>query len=111
MLMSSSSAPLPTPEGPRSVSGAPNLPAGFTDTFTSRYVETGGLRQHAVIGGDGPPLLLVHGWPESWYASRLLMPALARDFEVVAVEQRGMGLTNKPEDGYDSATLASDLPT
>jgi hypothetical protein len=37
---------------------------GFTDTFTSRYIETGWLRQHAVIGGNGPPLLLVHGWTE-----------------------------------------------
>jgi hypothetical protein len=46
-----------------SVSGAPNLPAGFSDTFTSRYIDAGGLRQHAVIGGDGPPLLLVHCWP------------------------------------------------
>ena len=57
--MSSSHTSVPTPEGPGSVSGAPNLPAGFTDTFTSRYIDTGGLRQHAVIGGDGPPLLLV----------------------------------------------------
>jgi hypothetical protein len=64
--VSSSSAPLSTPEGPGSVSGAPNLPAGFTDTFTSRYIDTGELRQHAVIGGDGPPLLLVRGWPETW---------------------------------------------
>jgi alpha/beta hydrolase fold len=109
ILVSSSSAPLSTPEGPGSVSGAPNLPAGFTDTFTSRYVDTGELRQHAVIGGDGPPLLLVHGWPETCYAWRLLMPALARDFEVVAVDQRGIGLTDKPKDGYDSATLADEL--
>jgi pimeloyl-ACP methyl ester carboxylesterase len=107
--MSSSSAPLSTPEGPLSVSGAPNLPAGFTDTFTSRYIDTGELRQHAVIGGDGPPLLLVHGWPENWYAWRLLMPALARDFEVIAVDQRGIGLTDKPEGGYDTGTLAADL--
>src|SRR3712207_2519168 len=107
--MSSSPAPLSTPEGPGSVSGAPNLPAGFTDTFTSRYVNAGGLRQHAVIGGDGPPLLLVHGWPETWYAWRLLMPALARDFEVIAVDQRGIGLTDKPRDGYDAGTLARDL--
>ena len=52
ILMSSSSAAQSTPEGPGSVSGAPNLPAGFTDTFTSRYIDTGELRQHAVIGGD-----------------------------------------------------------
>jgi pimeloyl-ACP methyl ester carboxylesterase len=98
-----------TPEGPGSVSGAPNLPAGFIDTFTSRYIDTGRLRLHAVIGGEGPPLLLVHGWPESWYAWRLLMPALARHFEVVAVDQRGMGLSDKPRDGYDTGTQAGDL--
>src|SRR5262245_45831979 len=98
-----------TPEGPGSVSGAPNLPAEFTDTFTSRYVEIGELRLHAVTGGDGPPLLLVHGWPQTWYAWRMLMPALARDFSVVAVDQRGIGLSDKPQDGYDTATLASDL--
>ena len=51
--MSSSSTHLPTPEGPGSVSGAPNLPAGFTDTFTSRYIGTGELRLHAVIPGAG----------------------------------------------------------
>ncbi len=84
------------PEGPGSVSGAPNLPEGFADTFTSRYIDTGDVRLHAVIGGDGPPLLLVHGWPETWYAWRLLMPALARDFTVIAVDQRGIGLSDKP---------------
>ena len=99
----------PIPEGPGSVSGAPNLPEGFTDTFTSRYVDTGDVRLHAVIGGDGPPLLLIHGWPGSWYYWRLVMPALARDFEVIAVDQRGIGLSDKPEDGYDAGTLADDL--
>ncbi|HKR69013.1 MAG TPA: alpha/beta hydrolase, partial [Streptosporangiaceae bacterium] len=72
--MSSSSTTLPTPQGPGSVAGAPNLPAGFSDIFTSRYIDAGGLRQHAVVGGSGPPLLLVHGWPETWYAWRLVMP-------------------------------------
>jgi len=98
-----------TPEGPGSVSGAPNLPDGFTDTFTSRYVDTGELRLHAVTGGDGPPLLLVHGWPQFWYQFRMIMPTLARDFFVVAVDQRGIGLSDKPRDGYDTATLANDL--
>jgi pimeloyl-ACP methyl ester carboxylesterase len=105
ILLSSS----PTPEGPASVSGAPNLPEGFTDTFTSRYVEAGELRLHAVIGGDGPPLLLVHGWPQNWYAWRLVMPALARDFEVIAPDQRGIGLSDKPEGRYDPATQANDM--
>jgi len=99
----------PTPEGPGSVSGAPNLPEGFADTFTSRYVDTGDLRLHAVTGGEGPPLLLVHGWPQLWYQFRIIMPRLARDFSVVAADQRGIGLSDKPSGGYDTATLASDL--
>src|SRR5690242_863496 len=98
-----------TPTGPLSVSGAPNLPAGFADTFTSQYIDTGDLRLHAVVGGEGPPLLLVHGWPETWYAWRLLMPALARDFEVIAVDQRGIGPSDMPASGYDTGTLARDL--
>jgi pimeloyl-ACP methyl ester carboxylesterase len=51
----------------------------------------------------------VHGWPQTWYAWRLVMPALARDFSVVAPDQRGTGLSGKPADGYDTGTLAGDL--
>src|SRR5882672_2316127 len=107
--MSSSSTHRPVPHGPGSVSGAPHLPPGFRRTFTSRYVDIGNLRLHAVTGGDGPPLLLVHGWPQTWYAWRQLMPALARDYHVVAVDQRGIGLSDIPADGYDTGTLAGDL--
>jgi pimeloyl-ACP methyl ester carboxylesterase len=108
-MSSSSSARPPAPQGPGSVAGAPDLPDGFAGTFTSRYVDTGELRQHVVTGGDGPPLLLVHGWPQTWYAWRLVMPALARRFCVVAPDQRGRGLSGKPAGGYDTATLAGDL--
>jgi pimeloyl-ACP methyl ester carboxylesterase len=104
-----SSFSMPAPEGPGSVSAAPDLPQGFANTFTSRYVDAGDVRLHAVIGGEGPPLLLIHGWPGSWYYWRLVMPALARDFDVIAVDQRGIGLSDKPEEGYDTATLADDL--
>ena len=110
VLMSSRPTPDgPTPQGPGSVSGAPNLPARFADVFSSKFVDTGDVRLHVVIGGDGPPLLLVHGWPETWYAWRMLMPALARDFTVIAPDQRGIGLSDKPADGYETATLANDL--
>jgi len=51
----------------------------------------------------------VHGWPQTWYAWRLVMPALARDFSVVVPDQRGTGLSGRPADGYDTGTLASDL--
>jgi alpha/beta hydrolase fold len=108
-LMTTSSTRPPTPEGPGSVSGAPGLPDGFSDTFSSRYVDTGQLRLHTVIGGQGPPLLLVHGWPQTWYAWRMVMPKLAEGFEVIAVDQRGIGLSDKPRDGYDLGSLARDL--
>lgn len=85
------------------------LPAGFADVFTSRLVEVDGLRLHAVTGGDGPALLLVGGWPQTWFAWREVMPALARRHTVVAVDSRGAGLSDKPDDGYDSGTLAADL--
>ena len=49
------------------------------------------------------------GWPETWYAWRLMMPAMAQDFRIIAVDQRGIGLSDKPADGYDTGTLANDL--
>ncbi|MGC5561909.1 alpha/beta fold hydrolase [Streptomyces sp. FR-108] len=85
------------------------LPDGFLDVFTSRLVEVNGLRLHAVTGGDGPALLLIGGWPQTWYAWREVMPALARRHTVVAVDSRGCGLSDKPDDGYDAGTLAADL--
>lgn len=109
--MTPGSSALSVPEGPGTSSGAPALPAGFSDTFISRFVEAGDVRLHAVVGGDGPPLLLIHGWPQTWYAWRMLMPALAQDFTVVAVDQRGIGLSDKPATGYDTGTLAADLVT
>ena len=94
--MSASPLPFPKTEAPGSVSHAPHLPAGFAATFSSHFVTANGIRQHVVVGGDGPPVLLVHGWPENWYAWRHVMPDLARHYTVVAVDQRGMGLTDKP---------------
>ncbi|MEH0630591.1 alpha/beta hydrolase [Streptomyces stelliscabiei] len=85
------------------------LPDGFPDVFTSRLVEVNGLRLHAVTGGVGPALMLIGGWPQTWYAWREVMPALARRHTVVAVDSRGTGLSDKPDDGYDAGTLAADL--
>lgn len=107
--MTSVASRLPVAEGRGSVSDVPALPEGFADTFSSRFVDTGELRLHAVVGGAGPPLLLIHGWPQTWYAWRMLMPTLARDFEVIAVDQRGIGLSDKPSEGYDVGTLAGDM--
>ncbi|WP_038498728.1 alpha/beta fold hydrolase [Janthinobacterium agaricidamnosum] len=91
------------------VSGVPGLAAGFADIFNSYRIKLPDLALHAVIGGDGPPLLLLGGWPQTWYAWRMVMPALARHYTVIVIEARGFGRSDKPRDGYDSATVAADL--
>ncbi|EME00458.1 MULTISPECIES: alpha/beta hydrolase [Pseudomonadota] len=92
-----------------SVSNVPRLPEGFANVFQSHSVDTGKLRLHAVIGGEGEPLLLHCGWPQSWYAWRYLMLPLARHFKVIAVDPRGLGISDKPVDGFDVDTLAADM--
>lgn len=96
------------PTGPGTVTGSPNLPEGFRDVFTSRWVDVGDIRLHAVVGGDGPPLLMLPGWPQTWYAWRLVMPSLAEHFTVVAADPRGVGLSDKPTTGNDTGQLADD---
>ena len=91
------------------VSGVPGLPGGFAGTFESQLTDVDGVRLHTVSGGDGPPLLLVSGWPQTWYAWRYVMPRLAEDFRVIAVDPRGVGVSDAPDDGYDSGTLAREL--
>lgn len=92
-----------------SVSDVPKLPDGFTEAFQSYRVNTGKIRLHAVIGGQGEPLLLHCGWPQNWYAWRYLMLPLADRYTVIAVDPRGLGLSDKRADGYDVDTLATDM--
>ncbi len=64
---------------------------------------------HAVIGGNGPALVLIHGFPQTWWAWRHMMPQLASRHTVVAVDLRGAGHSDKPQGGYDKASLAADV--
>lgn len=92
-----------------SVHEVPKLPEGFADVFDSYEVPANGVNLHAVIGGHGKPLLLLGGWPQNWFAWRYLMLPLARSFTVIAVDPRGVGLSEKAVEGYDSRTLAQDM--
>jgi len=102
-------ATLPRARGLGSVHETQGLPAGFTDVFESYFVDGPKVRLHAVIGGNGPPLLLLAGWPQNWFAWRFLMLPLAERFTVVAADPRGVGLSAKPRTGYDSRRLAEDM--
>src|SRR5262245_13592766 len=59
--------------------------------FTSNTAQVNGTTLHYVRGGNGPVLILLHGFPEDWYEFRLMMPRLAKSFTVVAIDLRGVG--------------------
>jgi pimeloyl-ACP methyl ester carboxylesterase len=104
----SNNNPANTPVNTPWVATLPGLSRDFWKTFTSGYVQVDGIRFHTVTGGHGPVLLLMAGWPQTWYAWRHIMPALARSFQLVVLDPRGVGLSDKPVSGYDSGTLAAD---
>jgi len=82
----------------------------FWQQFQHREAQVGSIRLHYVEGGQGRPLLLIPGWPQSWYTWRHVMPALAANGRrVIAVDPRGLGDSDKPVDGYDLGTVARDL--
>jgi pimeloyl-ACP methyl ester carboxylesterase len=64
---------------------------------------------HYVTAGVGPPIVLLHGWPQSWYEWRKLIPTLADRFLVIAPDLRGLGDSTRPLDGYDKKTVAADI--
>lgn len=77
--------------------------------FTSHIADLGEVKIHYVIGGNGPPVLLLHGWPETWYEWRKVMPLLAQGHTVIAADLRGMGDSSLAPSGYDKKTLAQDM--
>ena len=60
------------------------------------------------MGGKGDPVVLLHGWPETWYEWRHVMPALAKNYTVIAPDLPGLGDSSKPSTGYDTKTVAED---
>lgn len=81
-------------------------PARFDDSFQHGIVDVDGGSIHYVRGGAGPPLVLLHGWPQTWWEWHKVMPELARDRTVIAVDLPGLGDSSAPADGYDKATTA-----
>jgi pimeloyl-ACP methyl ester carboxylesterase len=79
---------------------------------THRFVETNGIRMHFVEAGHGPLVLLLHGFPESWYSWRHQLTALAHaGYHVVAPDQRGYGQTDRPSqiEQYTQLQCTGDL--
>jgi pimeloyl-ACP methyl ester carboxylesterase len=78
--------------------------------FEHRYAQVNGIRLHYVIGGEGPLIVLLHGWPFTWAEWALLMPLLAtQGYRVVAPDLRGFGLSELSDQGYAKDNIACDV--
>lgn len=78
--------------------------------FTSAKQTTGEVKLHYVRdGGPGEVVILLHGFPQTWSSWAKMMPLLSPDYDVIAVDLRGVGQSDKPETGYDKKTSAQDI--
>lgn len=74
-----------------------------------RFVSAGGLRTHVAEAGEGPPLVMLHGWPQHWWMWHELVGPLAESHRVICPDLRGFGWTDAPPGGYDPEIFASDV--
>lgn len=75
--------------------------------FTSAHAEVNGAKLHYVRGGEGPAIILLHGFPQDWTEYKVIMPRLAKQFTVVAVDLPGVGASDPAPDGYEATQLAA----
>ncbi|HSL14435.1 MAG TPA: alpha/beta fold hydrolase [Nitrososphaeraceae archaeon] len=78
-------------------------------TFSHHMASVNGIQLHYVTGGPGDPIVLLHGWPQTWYEWHHIMPALAKNYTVIVPDLRGLGDSSKPVTGYDGKTTADDI--
>jgi pimeloyl-ACP methyl ester carboxylesterase len=71
--------------------------------------DVGEVRLHYVTAGAGEPVVLLHGWPQTWYEWRDVIPLLADRYRVIAPDLRGLGDSSRPPAGYDKRTVAADV--
>ena len=81
----------------------------MTAPWTHHQRDVNGFTMHYVTAGSGYPLVLLHGWPQSWYEWRKVIPALSEKYTVIVPDLRGAGDSGRPLDGYDKRTLAADV--
>lgn len=88
----------------------PFEPATLWSHFRHATATIKGVRLHFVEGGSGVPILLLPGWPQSWYAWRYVTQLLvAGGRRVIALDPRGIGDFDRPASGYDMRTLAAEV--
>jgi pimeloyl-ACP methyl ester carboxylesterase len=85
------------------------LVTGLGKEFASETVTVNGSTLHYVRGGKGPAVILIHGFPQDWFEYRAIMPRLAEQFTVIAVDLRGVGGSTATTGSYDAANMAEDV--
>jgi pimeloyl-ACP methyl ester carboxylesterase len=93
---------------PVRVSDPPDIPGAEHRHAVIQTADAGRLRVHYAEAGSGPPLLLLHGWPQHFWCWRRVVPLLAGDFRLICPDLRGFGWTDAPGRGYDNETFAAD---
>lgn len=75
------------------------------------FARSGDVKIHYVTAGEGPLLIMIHGFPDYWYTWRKQIPELAKKFKVVAIDQRGFNKSDQPDgvENYTLALLAQDI--
>jgi pimeloyl-ACP methyl ester carboxylesterase len=77
--------------------------------LTHRFVEVRGARLHVAEAGRGDPVVLLHGFPQHWYAWRHVVPLLAGPYRLICPDWRGFGWSQATPRGYDTASRAADI--
>ena len=81
----------------------------MTMTLEHHHAQLADVSLHYVTAGAGDPVVLVHGWPSTWYEWRHVMALLAPHHRLIVPDLRGLGDSSRPRDGYDKKTVAADL--
>jgi pimeloyl-ACP methyl ester carboxylesterase len=77
--------------------------------LTHHTADLGEVQLHYVTAGSGDPVVLVHGWPKTWFEWRHVIPILAEHYLVIAPDTRGLGDSSRTEGGYDKRTVSEDI--
>ena len=85
------------------------MPATETSAITHHRITTNGTVLHVATAGQGPAVVLLHGWPHTWQLWTNIIPALVATHRVIAPDLRGLGDSERAADGYDLHTLAADI--
>jgi pimeloyl-ACP methyl ester carboxylesterase len=73
------------------------------------FADLSAVRMHYVTAGSGSPVVLLHGWPQTWYEWREVIALLAPHYSIIAPDLRGLGDTSRPASGYDKRSIAADV--